>query len=73
VDPHRNMKGFSLCPTNQEKALIDATSWSRLSARQLRSPPTPLLKLPPEKILHHEERSIPGTRSTEKGHQRAQH
>jgi len=60
AEPHNNMKGSSPWQTNQAKALIDAISWSRLPARQLRSPPTLVLEVPTKQILRREERFIPG-------------
>src|SRR6516165_2251980 len=61
ADPHIDMKGSSPCRTNQGKALIDAISWSRLSARRLRSRIALVLKVPTKQILRHEERFIPET------------
>jgi len=61
ADPHSNMKGFLPCRTNRGKALIDAISWSPLSARRLRSPLTLVLKVPTKQILRHGERFIPET------------
>jgi hypothetical protein len=61
ADPHSNMKGSSPCRTNRGKALIDAISWSRLSAHRLRSRLTLVPKVPTKQILRYEERFIPET------------